>query len=64
MSQLDTGPSLAISLLLTVTALYQILVGGQAKRWNSEFRFGEMLVQVQVVEFIYRNECCESRGAG
>lgn len=64
MSKLDTGSSLAISLLLTVTALYQILVGGQAERWNSEFRFGEMLFQVQVVEFICRNEFCESRGAG
>lgn len=33
--ELDSGSSLAISLLLTAIAPYQILEGGQADRWNS-----------------------------
>lgn len=64
MSKLDSGSSLAISLLLSVTALYQILVGGQRggiqnldlkKCW---FRFRWWNI------YIHRNECCKSRGAG
>lgn len=62
MRKLDSGSSLAVSLLVTVTALFQLLEGGQAGRWHSEFRFEEMLVQVQMGGYIYRNEFCESRG--
>lgn len=60
--KLDPGSSLAISLLVAVTALHQLSEGGQAGRWHSGFRCEDMLVQVQMVGYMYRKEFCESRG--